>query len=192
MSNFVLHIGISLLAGMVGGGIFFILIILSLSQIKPELRISRYIAKSVHQGVARYDFKIINCSSRRAVKNISVEFILIKNNESESGSGNSSAHILSGTDIYNSNISSLDKYNKHDKKAGYTGRVSTHLNLDELLATGNLSFQLSVTATDSFSGVTKVFVQTFSDKSLIKLGLHELGVSVNVSPQPNSSIQSVI
>jgi hypothetical protein len=188
MSNFTFHIGISLLPGMVGGCIFFILIILYLSRINPELKISRYIAKSILQGVIRYDFKIINCSSRRVAKNIKIKVVLIENNESEDG--NNRAYNLNEIDIHIYDISSLDQYNKHDKKAGYTGIVSTHLNLDELLATRTSSLRLSVIATDSFSGVTKIFEQSFSDKSLIKLGLHDLGESANVSPQPGSSIQS--
>jgi hypothetical protein len=137
--------------------------------------------------VTRYDFKIINCSSSRAAINIRIELSLIENNKA-----NSFAHILNKIDIHNGDILSLNRYNKHDINAGYTGRISTHLNLDELLATGKLCLRLSVIATDSFSGVIRVFEQSFSDKSLIKLGLHELGESVNVSPQPNSSLQSVM
>ncbi|MGX0889066.1 hypothetical protein AB7M22_001074 [Pseudomonas sp. ADAK2 TE3594] len=188
MSNFAFHIGISLLAGMVGGCIFFIIIILCLSRIEPKLIISKYIAKSVHQGVTRYDFKIINCSSLRAAINMRAELVLIENNESKNGKYSIP---LNGIDIHNGDNLSLNRYNKHDKKSGYTEIVSTHLNLDELLATGKQNLRLKIIATDAFSGVTKVFEQSFPDKSLIKLGLHGVGESVNVSPQPDSSIKSV-
>jgi hypothetical protein len=112
----------------------------------------------------------------------------MENNESE----NRKYSIpLNGIDIHSGDTLNLDRYSNHDKKAGYAGRVSTHLNLDEILSTGKLSVRLRVFATDAFSGVTKIFEQSFPDKSLIKSGLHELGESMNVSPQPDSSIQSV-
>jgi O-phosphoseryl-tRNA(Cys) synthetase len=139
--------------------------------------------------MTRYDFKIINCAARRTAINIRVELVFIESNESENGKYPAPQNEI---DIHNDNILSLNRHNKRNKESGCTERVSTHLDLDEILAARKLSLRLSVIATDSFSGVTNVFEQSFPDKSLIKLGLHEFGDSVNVSPQPDPSIQSVI
>lgn len=181
MSKLAYDIGIALLAGVVSGCISSILVILCMSKIKPKLKISKYIARSVYEGKTFYDFKLVNYSSHRGVINIKSELVSIQKNES----GKGPAQFVKKIEMHNGDIFNLDKLNEQDNNAGYAGRVSTKNNLDETLATGGIQLRLSVTATDAFSGVTEVFEQYFPDSSSIKSGLHDLGKSMDVSPQPS-------
>lgn len=151
--DYLVSIVIGVLAGITASWLFWFL----LSRLKPNLIISKKIAKVKNKrGQHIYTIKVIN-KSRRKIININAQLYLLT---METTFGNFST--IREIELKRNKVMELSRFNIKDKEANYNWRFVTEKPIDLLLKNfKNSILRFELYAIDSFSGFGRVYTMDY-------------------------------
>lgn len=151
--DYIVSIVIGVLSGITASWLFWFL----LSRLKPNLIISKEIAKTINKrGQYIYTIKVINKSKRRII-NINAQLYLLT---LETAFGNFST--IREIELKRNKVMELSKFNIKDKEANYNWRFVTEKPIDLLLKNfENSILRFELYAIDSFSGFGRVYTMDY-------------------------------
>lgn len=167
----------SLIVGVASGLTASIAFFYLLRNLRPNISISPYIARTEYNGKKYFDFKIVNYSSRSAI-NICVHAVLATPINVEGGP----LYQTIGINLVHDTSFELSRFDESDLNANYALRFSTPDDLDAMWADETSLIRFRLIATDSESGFSRAYIKEFHTKrNSVKDGLHEFGNSLDVS-----------
>jgi len=168
---------LSILTGVASSIVASIVFLFFISRFRPKIEISPYIAKHEDANGTSYVFKMIN-KTKRPIINVRCHASLVTHKVVPGGVAlyNNSLNLISSERYM------LDKYDKKDNDAKYAWRIATKDEIEDNWNEDQSSYiVLKVIATDSFTGFSKYFSQTFYIKrDSLKFGSHCYGDNLAV------------
>lgn len=160
------------ISGVIASGVF----VYVLSLYRPNIKISHLISKRTENDVAYFTFKIANLSKRPCI-NLHVDAAIARMTNIDGGQ----LLVTQELDLAQKHLFELPGYKKKDTEGFYAWRFVSNSDLDELWKTDDDIIRFRVLATDSFTGISRAFIQTYRlRRKTLKEGAHQFGLDMDV------------
>lgn len=169
---------LSVLSGVISGVVASILFYIYMRQLRPDIKLCKYIAQFQRGDQTYYAFKLYNNSRWFSVLELRIEVVIRTPFNSDGGKN----YRLERIQLKNYKYMILPRYKKGDESGGYALVVTTKDDIASLWSEENQNIMFRVHGRHSFSGASKSFHKIFWQKGTsIKKGMFTFGKTDDVN-----------